>query len=103
MEDSLYPNDGQAFDDFNSIPKEQDAEEREQQSKFEKSYPVIKDWIEELKQEIANTDSMSKMGINESTPEFQVKVIMYGTAKYRALLQTKLDSLQTQEDAFKGQ
>jgi len=100
--DESYPNDGQAFDDFNSIPKEQDAEEREEQSKFEKSYPVVEDLIKHLEEEIKNSDSMSAQGITASTPEFQVKVIMYGNDKYRALLQTELDKLKNLDDTFKG-
>jgi len=102
MNDDTYPNDGQPFDDFNSVPKEQDAEEREEQSKFEKSYPIVKDLITHFKQVISDTDSISGLGVEASMPANQVQILVEANKKFRALVQSEVDNLINLEDRFLG-
>jgi len=101
MEDS-YPNDGAAFDDFNSIPKEQDAEEREEQAKFEKSYPIVKDLITHFKDVVQKTDSISELGVEASMPPTQVQILVEANKKFRALVLSEIDNLINLEDRFLG-
>jgi len=98
----IYPNDGQTFDDFNTAPKELDAEEREQQTKFEKSYPIVEDLIKHFEEIIKESDSLTGLGVDSSMPAVQVQILIEANKKFQALINTELEKLKNLDDTFKG-
>jgi len=100
MEDIL-PNDGQSFNPTN-LPDDRQEEELAEQTKAAQSYPIIDELIEATEQKLAETDSLSKLGIDSSMPAMQVQIISEGNKKYQALLTSHLEWLRGLKDTYES-
>jgi len=98
--EDFIPNDGAVFDP-SAIPAEQEKENREYINKAESSYPVINDLIKDFEQDIADADSITKLGITSAMPQIQVQIITTANEKYVEKLKTKLEALKAMAEAVK--
>ena len=100
MED-LLPNDGQSFNPTN-LPEDREQENLEELSKAAQAYPILDDLIAATEEKLAETDSLKGLGIDSSMPQIQVQIIIEGTKKYQALLQSHLEWLQGLKEVFES-